>query len=66
MNCNREKLKIWRASQWAIAKETLKVNGKDLDQVVAIGIERTTQQGKNQQDLVADCMWEVGRQENQI
>lgn len=31
MNYNREKLKIWRASQWVIAKETLVVNGKNLD-----------------------------------
>lgn len=31
MNCNREKLKIWRVGQWAMAKETLGINGKGLD-----------------------------------
>lgn len=43
MNYNREKLKIWRAGQWVIAKETLSVNGKGLDQVVVVGVERITQ-----------------------
>lgn len=33
---------------------------------MAIGIERTAQQEKNQQHLVADYIWETGRQRSQV